>query len=123
VRAAARAPKVEVFEAALRARCFRVEKLAKGARRVTFIGEHVSKNIEVDALVAVEALGRSAGLDVGLEVSGRGALLWINPIDPPPQDEATNDIGHPIGHDCPVCLPEKYDPAELEAGRGEKTAG
>jgi hypothetical protein len=35
-------------------------------------------------------------------------------------EEPLNDAGHPMACSCPVCLPERYDPAELEAGRPER---
>ena len=113
----------QLFESALRAPVLRVETLGRGARRVTYIGERTARNTERDTLYALETLGLNAGLDVGVEVSRRGVQLWINPSEPPDQEAIVNDVGHPEGCRCPVCLPELYDQAEIEAGRGEKICG
>lgn len=113
----------KTFEAALLGRSFRVDPMAGGARRVVFIGEHVARNTEEDALAALERLGHEAGVKLGIDRERRGLSLWINRDDPPPQDEILNDVGDPIGCRCPTCLPELYDPAEREAGLGEKACG
>lgn len=113
----------QTFEVAIRGRSFRVDEQPGGARRVVFIGEHTSRNTETEALGALEDLAHKAGLKVGIDRERRGLSLWINRDEPPPQDEILNDLDHPCGCDCPACLPEKYDPAEREAGLGEKACG
>lgn len=35
-------------------------------------------------------------------------------------EEPINDVGHPLDCSCPVCLPERYDTAELEAGQPDR---
>ena len=110
----------QLFESALRAPVLRVEKLERGARRVRYVGEATSRNTERDTLCALEVLGLNAGMDVGLEIS-RDPHLWINPEE----DTEPRRLGeHPEKCGCRDCDPDFYiDPAELEAGRGEKICG
>jgi hypothetical protein len=45
--------------------------------------------------------------------------------DAPADDGPTNDAGHPIGCDCPECLPPEYapeDPAQARANIAASTA-
>jgi hypothetical protein len=48
-------------------------------------------------------------------------FLYSGPLsDDSEPEEPINDVGHPLDCSCPVCLPERYDAAEREAGQPDR---